>query len=105
MSVSTIILCYNVEAVDVNEGIYVFTMLMQSTQNITLFAYNFLNNGPILSLLALLELSLSPLSFCVIMSKQSMQMKDYVFLQCIYNVNAVAVKCYNVQRNIRLDVK
>ena len=62
---------------------------MQSTQNRNLFARNFLNNGPIFNPLALVKLSQSPLSFCAIVLKQSMQMKEYVYLQCIYNVDAV----------------
>ena len=66
-----------------------FTMMMQLTQNRTLFACNFLNNDLIFNPLALLELSQSPLSFNAIMLKQSMQMKEYVYLQCIYNVDAV----------------
>ena len=40
------------------------------------------NNGPIFNLLALLELSQSPISFYDIMLKQLMQMKEYVYLQC-----------------------
>ena len=67
-------------------------MSMQLTQNRTLFACNFLNNDPIFNPLALLELSQSPLSFYAIISKQLMQMKEYVYLQCIHNVDAVDTK-------------
>ena len=67
-------------------------MSIQSTQNGNLFAHNFLNFGPIFNLLVLLELSQSLLSFHAIMLKQSMPMKEYVDLQCIYNVDAVDTK-------------
>ena len=62
---------------------------MQLIHNRTLFAYNFLNNGLIFNLLALLEMSQSPRSFYAIMSKQSMQVKENLCLQCISNANAV----------------
>ena len=66
-----------------------FTMSMQSILNRTLFACNFLNNDLIFNPLALLKSSLSPLLFNAIMLKQSMQMKEYVYLQCIYSVDGV----------------
>ena len=65
---------------------------MQSTQNRTLFAHNFLNNGPIFNPLALLELSQSTLSSCAVVLKHVMKMKECVYLQCIYNVDAVNTK-------------
>ena len=68
-------------------------MLMHSTQNKNLFAYNLLVNGPIFNLLALLEMSQSSLSLYAIISKQLIQTKEYIYLQCIYNVDAKCLQC------------